>query len=173
MDSEEAMIHYHANMAALLALGEWMEYLRTQGVYDNTRIIITADHGRHLNSFSDMRFGPEPVDDIMLFNPLMLVKDFGQTEFKVDEQFMTNADTPLMAFKGLIDHPRNPFTGNEITDTAKYDDVQYVHRTYFWQTSENNGNVFRPGRWYSVSGDMLDRSSWKYLGEFEIPPEAQ
>jgi arylsulfatase A-like enzyme len=41
-------MHYHSNMATMLRVGEWMDYLKEQGVYDNTRIIIVADHGRKL-----------------------------------------------------------------------------------------------------------------------------
>lgn len=32
--------------------------------------------------------------DLMSFNPLLLVKDFDSQEFRVDDTFMTNADTP-------------------------------------------------------------------------------
>lgn len=39
------MASYHTNMSALLRVGEWLDYLREQNVYDNTRIIIVADHG--------------------------------------------------------------------------------------------------------------------------------
>lgn len=51
MDTYTQIAHYHANMAALLRLGEWMDYLRQENVYDNTRIIIVSDHGRDLGHF--------------------------------------------------------------------------------------------------------------------------
>ena len=46
--TREQLAHYHANAAALLRLGEWFDWMREQGVYDNTRIIIVSDHGRDL-----------------------------------------------------------------------------------------------------------------------------
>ena len=36
---------YHTQMAALKLLGKWLDYLKENGAYDNTRIVITADHG--------------------------------------------------------------------------------------------------------------------------------
>jgi hypothetical protein len=33
-------VHYHANMAAYILLGKWFSFLKENGVYDNTRIII-------------------------------------------------------------------------------------------------------------------------------------
>lgn len=44
METELQVTHYQSNMAALLQLGEWFDYLRDNGVYDNTRIILVADH---------------------------------------------------------------------------------------------------------------------------------
>ncbi|MDR2181518.1 MAG: YidC/Oxa1 family membrane protein insertase, partial [Treponema sp.] len=40
-----ASANYHSNSAFLLRFGEWLDALRENGVYDNTRIIIAADHG--------------------------------------------------------------------------------------------------------------------------------
>ena len=45
MNTEYQVIHYHANMAAFIQLGKWFDYMRENNVYDNTRIIIAADHG--------------------------------------------------------------------------------------------------------------------------------
>ena len=43
MTTNEQVTHYQVNMAAFLKLGEWFDYLRENGVYDNTRIIIVSD----------------------------------------------------------------------------------------------------------------------------------
>ena len=56
-DTPYKMSHYHSNMASFLQLGKWFNYMREQGVYDNTRIIIVADHGWPLEQFKDMMFG--------------------------------------------------------------------------------------------------------------------
>ena len=52
MTTEKQVTHYHVNIASYIALGEWFDYLRENGVYDNTRIIIVADHGSNLGQFN-------------------------------------------------------------------------------------------------------------------------
>jgi YidC/Oxa1 family membrane protein insertase len=42
--------HYHVAMAALLLLGQWFDFLKENGAYDNTRIIVSSDHGSNLQS---------------------------------------------------------------------------------------------------------------------------
>ena len=173
-ETANQMSHYQCNMAALIQLGKWFDYLREQGVYDNTRIIVVADHGRSLEQFEDMLFGVRDPDkttlnpeDVMAYNPLLLVKDFGASGFSTDERFMTNADTPTLALDGLIEDPVNPFTGKRITNDAKNAEEQHVFYTDIWSTDRNNGNTFLPGSWYALVGhDIFDLSSWKKLGEY-------
>ncbi len=174
------MSHYQCNMAAFLQLGRWFDYLRENGVYDNTRIVIVADHGWSLGQFPELLFGAPAHEgtiynpqDIMLYNPLLMVKDFGSTCFTVDERFMTNADTPLLAFKGLLEDPHNPFTGKAMDDRAKHEAEHHVFYTDAWGVTENNGTTFLPGKWYSLSGsDIFDRDKWEYLGTGTFPEGA-
>lgn len=166
VENADHMKHYQSNMAALLKLGDWLDYLRAEGVYNNTRIIIVADHGRDLGQFDDWVFGEDASDDIMLYNPLMLVKDFGDGSFKTDTAFMTNADVPLIAMEGLLNNPLNPFTGHPITGEDKYAGELHIFGSRIWDTLENNGNTFLPGLWYGVSGDFFDAASWRKLGEY-------
>lgn len=162
MNTEQQVIHYHVNMASFLMLGKWFDYLRENGVYDNTRIIIVADHGRNLGQFdvtcndSDMEF----------FMPLMLVKDFNATGFTTSEEFMTNGDTPVLATSGLIDNPINPFTGNPLTSDAK-NGPQTVMLSNEWNIRKNNGNTFLPGSWFTFTGgDPHNPDNWVYIGDY-------
>ena len=165
LTTEDQMIHYQSNMAALLKLGAWFNYLRANGLYDNTRIIIVSDHGRntHLDPSMEVEVGGNRID-LMIHQPLLLVKDFDSEGLTTDEQFMTNADTPLLAMEGLIENPVNPFTGKALTNEAKYDGAQHVIFSSKWDVRENNGNTFEAGRWFAVDGDVRDRDSWTYLG---------
>lgn len=164
MENTKQMSHYHANMASMIKLGKWFDYLREQGVYDNTRIIVVSDHGIQLDSFDDMHIGTPPVD-LMCFHPLLLVKDFNdEGEMRTDNTFMTNADTPTLAMKGLIENPVNPFTGHAVTDEAKYDKEHYIFGTN-WRVWQNDGMKYQPGDWWLMKGDnFFDFSSWQYLG---------
>ena len=168
ISNEEEMMSYQCNMAAMLKLGDWFDDLRDKGVYDNTRIIIVADHGAWMGSFEDMAFGSEKYEDAMAFNPMLLVKDFYSTGFIRDDTFMTNADTPTLAFEGLIDDPVSPFTGKPINSEGKNEEIHKVFFTDEWQTGINNGTTYLPGVWITLaSDDIFDMSSWKTTGKME------
>ncbi len=165
MDSYIQVAHYHSNMAALIQLGKWFDYLRENGVWDNTKIIIVSDHGRELFQCDDLI-----LDNVMLdaesVNPLLMVKDFNSNGFEVSDEFMTNADVPSLAFDSVIDNPVNPFTGNIINSDIKNQADQIILVSDVWNVKENNGNTFLPGRWYSVHDSIFDQENWEYLGEY-------
>ena len=163
----DQMAHYHVNMAALMKLGDWLDYLRENGVYDNTRIIIVADHGRQLHQFEDWLFGDASYEDVMLYNPLLMVKDFGSDTLTTDDSFMTNADVPTLATEGLIADPVNPFTGKPINSEAKLADELHVASVNYWRIAENHGKTFMPENWYAVHDNIFDiNNNWTLLGNW-------
>ncbi len=125
--------HYHINMAAYLRLAEYFDYLKQEGVWDNTRIIIVADHGLSLMNFDYLLYqlddNPQTSDkadaaiDIEAINPLLMVKDFDASGFNVDYSFMTNADVPCIATSGVIADPINPYTLLPLNMDSKDNDV--------------------------------------------------
>ena len=157
MTTEEHVTHYDSNMAALLQLGKWFDYMREQGVYDNTRIIIVSDHGRGIDQF-DIKCNGE---DMEYFMPLLMVKDFDATGFTVSDDFMTNGDTPALAMADIIDDPVNPFTQKSINSQLK-EGRQLIFCSYDWIADEGSGNTFSPGPWYTVEGNPHDPSNWEY-----------
>lgn len=108
---------YQSNAASILMLVKWMEYLKKNEVYDNTRIIITSDHGSKTDHPYLDNFG---ADVFLRYNPLLLVKDFSRRgSLKTDVRFMTNADVPALALDSVITNPVNPYTGNAIDSSGK------------------------------------------------------
>ena len=161
MATEVQVTHYHVNMAAYLQLGQWFDYLREMGVYDNTRIILVSDHGRNLSQFDITCEG----QDMEFFMPLLMVKDFDATGFTVCEDFMTNGDTPIIATSGLIEDPVNPFTQNPLTAETK-NGPQHVILSHDFSPESNNGNVFKPGLWFEFEGDdPHDPKNWTFIDE--------
>ena len=150
--------YYHVNMASLLKIGEWLEYLKMNEVYDNTRIVIVSDHGSAQGEFEDLIL--EDGRDTEGFCPLLMFKDFGQEGFHTDECFMTNADTPELAMSGLIDEPVNPFTGEKIQYKENASREQLVFADNFTDTE---AYVFeKTGQdWYYVKDDVRIRDNWK------------
>ncbi len=164
LQTESAIAHYHVNMGALMKLGTWFDYLRENGIYDNTRIIIVSDHGRNLDVFGSDPSNPS--QNIEAYLPMLLVKDFGADGFTTSDAFMTTADAPVLALDGLVDSPVNPFTGNEISSDYKAENDQfYVILSDLWDVNENGGYLFLPSPWASVSGDVTNKENWTYYSE--------
>ncbi|MBQ9029921.1 MAG: YidC/Oxa1 family membrane protein insertase [Parasporobacterium sp.] len=158
------MGHYHVNMAAFLKLGEWFDYMREMGVYDNTRIILVSDHGEELEEFEDLLVADDW--DAMNINALLMVKDFEAAEYTVSDEFMTTADVPYLAMKDLIDDPVNPYTGQPITEEL-HKDTYPITSSHNWNIFENGGNVFdtSDGAWWVNHGNIYDKSAWEKLDE--------
>ena len=171
--NEEQITHYQSNAATLVELGKWFDWLRKQGVYDNTKIIIVSDHGYYLNQTPELIYGG---DDLANYYPLFMVKDFNSNgAFTTSTEFMTNADVPTIATNGTIENPINPFTGKLITNDEKYAHDQMIMLSHEWNPAKNNGNTFKAGRWASISSNIWDRSDWEIysssivLKEHELP----
>ncbi len=173
IENELQYQHYQINMAALKKLGNWFDYLREEGVYDNTRIIIVSDHGRYTGQIEEFILGNNEnyYDDLLTFYPMLLVKDFDAEGFSTSEEFMTNADVPTLAVKDLIESPVNPFTNKPINNAQKTDRKQFVIVSGNWDTTTNNGNQYTPSNWYSVNGNLWDKNSWKFYPKVETIPK--
>ena len=166
VEDYKQMAHYQSNMAVLITLGEWFDFLREQNLYDNTKIIIVSDHGRHLGHFDELAMGGEDdLKNVEMYYPLLLVKDFNSTEFTVSEEFMTTADVPTLAVKDLIDNPVNPFTGKVINNSEKTAHEQYIIMSNEYDVNVNNGNTFLPARWARVKDDLWNKENWEYYEE--------
>ena len=98
------------------------------------------------------------------YTPILMVKDFNSHgEIQTSEEFMTNADTPYLALKGVVDNPVNPFTGKKITTDGKANGA-IIYRSDHWNPWNNTGPVYASGDWISVKDDLWKKENWKYLG---------
>lgn len=159
LETVNQMYPYHANMAAMLQLGKWFDYLREEGIYDNTRIILVSDHGKELEALDELILNEDI--DVSGFFPLLMVKDFGADGFTTSDVFMTNADVPVIAVDEVIEDPVNPFTGKVLSSDEKTAHDQYIIDSEDWDIEKNNGNTFLPSDWYSVHDDIWNMDNWK------------
>ena len=156
---------YYNNTISLLALARWFNYLKENGIYDNTRIIIVSDHG--------MGYGEkatEGYDDVSLvnnnkdnFHPILLYKDFDASGgIETDMSFMTVADVPTLALEGIVENPTNPFTGNPINSDAKADGVYITTDDIFMPYQSKSDYVFtvKENLWYHVKDNIFVDSNW-------------
>jgi YidC/Oxa1 family membrane protein insertase len=155
--------HYQTNAAVLKQIGKWLSSLKEQGVYDNTRIIIVSDHGRGITTPAFKDFS-EHADLLGYYHPLLLVKDFDATgAVMVDDQFMTNADVPLMAIEGLAVDTRNPFTKISLGSTVQKELVKCYFSDSSPESHGKNQFVYDLNQSFSVHTSIFEENNWEVL----------
>ena len=159
--------HYYSFVATMKQLGLYMDYLRANETYDNTRIIVVSDHGRHINL-------PYPFDSVKGgYTPTLLVKDFNSNdELKVDNSFMTNADTLFLAIEDLGIPYVNPFTGNELKQEKEnginvYPTFDNEYNPEYMRDKKAKTFTLDKSQAYHVSDDIYEPSNWVPLLEYE------
>lgn len=178
VDTASQMSAYHSNAAAMVQLGAWFDYLRENGTYDNTRIILVADHGFALAQMDNFvldsedyqRNIDERYSDVEFYYPLLMVKDFDANGFNTSDEFMTNADVPTLAIMGLFEDSTNPMTGKPINNAEKAAHDQFIIASSDFSISINNGTTFLPARWYSVHDSIWEQDNWMLVAENAILP---
>ena len=100
LTTDKQKMHYQVNMAAMILIGRWLDFLRQEGVYDNTRIILVADHGIALGY--PETWSETAQEDTAAFWPLLMVKDFDSREtFRLQRRFHDQRGHADLAFSGL------------------------------------------------------------------------
>ena len=156
--SEQFLVH----VCMMQYLGQWFDKLREMGIYDNTRIILVADHGRIMQQFDDMVFNDLGID-VEGVNPLLMVKDFGDEGFKTDNSFMTNADTPYLAVNGIVNDPLNPYTGNRLDMSQKEEGVEVIFSDEFFESGAEYVFGKQGDKWYSVHDNIFEKDCWEQI----------
>ena len=157
--------HYNSTFGAIKRLEEFFDYLKENNVYDNTRIIIVADHGG--GSGLDELIPQQKNDTVsaIVYNPLLLFKDFNADGgIKTSYEFMTNADTPILAAKGLVEKLENPFTHKNLEEQVQKSPAKIAIFTY-WSPDGQNKNTFNIQGWAEVHDDIFEGSNWSRAEE--------
>ena len=179
--------YYDTCVMVAKEVGKWLDHLRKLKVYDNSRIIIVADHGtpryNWMRSFENKydpeakfgrKYGEKVGFSTLQYNPLLLVKDFDDKGFKVSGDFMTHADTVYLATKDLIDNPTNPYTGNAISDDYKDRNKFYVAGEMIpWEPTyhrEDTRHETSNRNFMALEGkNIWDIFKWNLISAFKSP----
>ena len=131
--------------------------------------LLDKEHPSGVEMLESLILEPDNMDkDITLYYPLLMVKDFGSTEYTVSHEFMTNADVPSLAVQDLIPEPVNPFTGKALTTREKTAHPQYISLSHAIQISENGGTTYPACGWALVSGNIWDPEAWTYFEDPQV-----
>jgi YidC/Oxa1 family membrane protein insertase len=149
-------VWYHTNAAAINKLSDFFAFLKNNGVYDNTRIILVSDHARLDTSYLFRTSLPFHVEQ---FNPILFFKDFNTDgDMRTDTTFMSNADVVSMAITGIVDNPVNPFTGNTISTDRKNDPLLILIKRV--ENKNENEVVLNAQNSYYVHENIFDEKNW-------------
>ena len=161
--------HYQCFLATFIQLGKWFDYLRENNCFDNTRIIIVADHETpfSLDAFKDFSDPLVPSG----FNPVLIFKDFNSnTPVQTDTTFMSNADTLFLATKDLPVSKLNPFTKKELkSDKANGCNCFFMYNNELNPETLENKTQFTvtpQGSWH-VEENIFDKKNWTVLSEWK------
>ncbi len=157
---------YHTMAASFSLLSKWFDYLKENNVYDNTRIILVADHG---SQYEEDCFDDDSSNKVSVgrgrYHPLLMFKDFN-TDGKLNEDmtFMTTADVPTLLLNGLIESPINPFTNKQVPlDTTDIKNKGVIISTDSKHKPEyHNQYTFDvdDGDWWLVKDDIFQSKNW-------------
>ena len=112
------------------AVGELIERLRRSGVYENTVVVVTSDHGEFLGEHHLVEHSKDVYQEV-LTAPL-IIKAPGQSNGLVDNRIVTSTDIP-----GLI---LNHFPPQWVDELAKFRDAPGNHEViaeiYYTRTKD-------------------------------------
>ncbi len=161
---------YPANIAVLKEVARFCDFLKENEIYDNTRILITSDHGIGINAIAKEDYKTSDIGGYSKdhFHCVLLEKDFNSSEsFSIDNTFMTNADVPSLALKGIIDKAVNPFTHKEISISSsneyKKNGVNVTIENLFMPGHSKSEYEFTVSSdsWYNVKDNIFIDDNWK------------
>ena len=156
--------HYATMTAVFNQYKKFFDYLKENNVFDNTRIIIVSDHGAGVFSSNVSNPAEYYLGSV---TAALLVKDFNSRDsLKVDDTFMSNADTPWLATEGILPPEKqvNPFTGKPLKkedknqwikiNLAKAQSTRRRHKSS-WEVPDD--------KWFTVHDDIYENKNWSPL----------
>ena len=153
--------HYLSERAFTVKLASWLDWMRKNSVYDNTRIVVTADHGGRDSKVLFDAIGHVPykgridenVDNPGIRYPLLLWKDFGSKgELRTSNDLMTNGDVPDLLLRGIRELPE------------KYRSLEGGDKRLRYYDSCSDSNLRQESMkcyTYRIEGTMFKKDAWQ------------
>ncbi len=159
--------HYYSELAVLRSFIRWLEWMERAGIYDNTRLIVVADHGGWDSQVMQDVLGLVPyrgtegekTDNPGLVYPLLLVKDFdARGPLRISDALMSVDDVPELAVAGIGDLPE-ALRGN--LNAASHSDRERRYASLGLSAAEFGlDRKTLDFLTYRVRGSMFDEKNW-------------
>ncbi len=146
--------HLRTERCALLSVVRWLKWMKENGVYDNTQVIVVSDHGygdsSELVAMNGGQFYP------ISLHGLLLVKNFDEHgELRIDNVHrMANSDVPEIILRNV--------QGRDWTDAPwmNPERIRY-HAKGPWVRSRHPGNYYSNVTKWKIGGRIYDIKDWK------------
>lgn len=161
-----AWVHAVTARCTLQAVADYLDFLKTQAVYDNTRIIIVSDHGivgPVEDTSTRAAAGDTMAPEYVRTRSVLLVKPREATgPLRIAEDFLPNAEAPRIACEE-IGGCSNPYLNGKPIETLGRDDPFHVSIVP-WQFNLQNPDSFVINERYVLTGrDPYEARNWKKL----------
>lgn len=145
--------HYISEVCGIRALTRWFEWMKAEGVYDNTQIIIASDHDEHDSASLGRVFDGEYPGRA---HALLLVKNRNSRGAMLENSSpMTSADLRLLIEKDLAGAGRAGF--EPWSDPRR----ERWHAVGAWQKGPDSDTGYHVNELYKVTGTMFKRENWE------------
>ncbi len=156
--------HYVTSGCALRIVSRYFRWMREQGVYDDTKIVIVSDHGivgPVADRSSRAVEGRTQENVFVRTRSVLLVKPRGAWgRLAVSEEFLPNAEVPRIVCEE-IGGCTNPYLGERPIATLGRDAPWFVSFVP-WQFNLQEPTAFRVFREMAlVNRDPYDREGWR------------
>ena len=147
---------------SLEKFAQWIQWMKDNDVYDNTKIVIASDHGTKWTKYElgldiDNPFvnyeekGDHFYSLIFELNALLLVKDYdSQGQLKEDWRMMSNADVNSIMFD-----EENPTSGSP----PKHRTLKGV--SSWWHKKIDTESQYDIHQVYQVKDNIFDANNWE------------
>lgn len=151
--------HYYAERYAVRAVARWLDWMRKEGVYDNTQIIIASDHSHddsdEVNTAFEQRYGHSAPGRP---HALLMVKGKdASAPLATDMRPMSGADIPM-----LICREAGPCPGLSDPDPLMFDPMTRKREHSVKQKGHAHRSRFHVTT-YEVTGSMFEAENWRKL----------
>lgn len=163
---EDTVAIYQTTKCAVQGLAKLMDWLRAQGIYDNTMVVLVSDHGWLSHNPALAGFGDALAQQrYSMFQAFLMAKPYGaKSELTESKEFISNANVPGMICEtigGCFDRT----TGKTIRWQPLTEPV-LLHETP-WQGKSQKSDSYIIDALYRVNGDVTRRESWQVV----MPPK--
>lgn len=154
---------YECQRAFTYTFAEWIDWMKENGVYDNTKIILVSDHGPswwhydgEITTTAPIEWTEEEkisLERFLHLNSLLMVKDFNNDfPMREDWRLMNIADVSAIAFD---EH-----------DPTKADSVSRTLPTFFttWHNDLKTRSQYEIKHWFEVTDNVYDLENWEAIG---------